>query len=151
MRPVLALAARRAFHLALPVLALALGPACLSVTPPGSAFATEPPGARVMIDGQDSGWVTPCQIALDLDRTHQVSLELDGYAPFALELVPSYRRNVVDWYLGATGNASTRRGGQSTIRFPLFLPTQDLIYPFRVNKALLPARVFARLRPQDGT
>jgi hypothetical protein len=41
----------------------------LDVSPPGTAFASEPPGARVEIDGQDSGWVTPCMIALDVERT----------------------------------------------------------------------------------
>ena len=119
-----------------------VAPGCLNMTPPASSFATEPPGARVWIDGQDSGWVTPCLIALDVEDPHTVSLELDGFTPYQIALAPSYRRQVVDWQLGASG-------AQSTIHFPLFLPPWDLFYPFRVNHGLQPARIFVRLRPQD--
>lgn len=126
----------------LAVLALALAPGCLTVTPPASAFASEPPGARVYIDGQDSGWVTPCLIALDPEETHAVSLELDGFTPYTIELRPSLRVHVIDWDLGATG-------AQSTIHVPIFLPPEDLARPFRVDDGLQPARIFARLRPKE--
>lgn len=125
--------------LALPVLALAA--ACVSATPPGSFLSSEPPGARVLIDGQDSGWVTPCHIALDTERVHSVSLELAGFAPYRIELKPSLRYHVVDWALGATGV-------QSTIHFPIFLPQPDFFAPFRYQRPLQPVRVFARLRPE---
>jgi hypothetical protein len=39
---------------------------------------------------------------------------------------------------------------KSTIRFPLLLPTDDLLLPFREVNAPAPARVFVRLRPSGS-
>lgn len=133
-----------ALHRLLALAALAWLPGCLSASPHASTFASEPSGARVWIDGRDSGWVTPCQIALDEDATHLVSLELEGFAPYQIELQPSTRHHIVDWQLGASG-------AQSTITFPLFLPPSDLLLPFRRNRALHPVRVFAHLWPKEDS
>lgn len=123
--------------------ALALLPSCLDVSPSGTSFASEPPGARVHVDGRDSGWVTPCKIALDVDEPHVVTLAMVGYEPRELQLVPLHRRGLVSWSLGV--NAP-----QSTIHFPILLPGWDLFFPIRDSQALAPGRVFVRLRP-DAT
>lgn len=122
---------------------LALLPSCLNVSPPGTTFASEPPGARVHVDGRDSGWVTPCRIALDTDEPHVVTLAMDGYAPREVRLTPLNRRGLVSWSLGV--NAP-----QSTIHFPILLPAWDLFFPIRDWESQSPARVFVRLRP-DAT
>ncbi len=116
---------------------------CVSVSPPGASFASEPPGARVRVDGRDSGWVTPCQIALDAEQTHVVTLELEGYAPREVRLEPLERNGIIAWRQGVNGV-------KSTIRFPVLLPTQDLLFPFRASQAPAPSRVFVRLRPADA-
>lgn len=128
-----------------PTLAVALlfQASCLNVSPPGTAFASEPPGARVRVDGRDSGWVTPCQIALDVEESHLVTLELDGYTPREVQLGPLERHGIIAWRQGVNGV-------RSTIRFPILLPTEDLLIPFRESSALAPGRVFVRLRPADA-
>jgi hypothetical protein len=131
-----------ALRLLLVAVGLALANACLTVTAPATSFSSDPPGARLLVDGQDSGWVTPCLVALDVERTYEISLELEGFVPYRIALRPSYRRQVVDWQLGASG-------AQSTIHFPLFLPQPDLFRPFRLDHSLQPGRVFARLRPRE--
>jgi hypothetical protein len=68
---------------------------CLNITPCGTTLASEPPGARVRVDGRDSGWVTPCMIALDAEETHVVTLELDGFAPREVVLEPLERHGIV--------------------------------------------------------
>ena len=66
--------------------------------PASIAITTQPPGARIVLDGQDAG-TTPLEGAeLEPDRSHAVSLSLDGYQPvdtsiFA-EADQSYELNV---------------------------------------------------------
>lgn len=125
-------------------LGLALGGAsCVTVTPPGTAFASEPPGARVHVDGQDTGWVTPCQIALDLDRSHVVTVALAGYVPREIRLEASRRTRVVDWDQAVVGMGSSTH-------FPILMPIGDFLFPVREDWNLAPGRVFVRLRPESG-
>jgi hypothetical protein len=134
---------RAALRALLPCAALVWAASCLNVSPPGPTFASEPPGARVHVDGRDSGWVTPCQIALDPDDTHAVTIAMEGYAPRELLLVPQERLAIVDWLQGVNGV-------RSTIRFPILLPTWDLLMPLREIHALAPGRVYVRLRPAEA-
>lgn len=123
--------------------ALLFQTSCLNVSPPGATFASEPPGARVRVDGRDSGWVTPCQIALGDDQDHLVTLELGGYAAREVLLEPQERHGVIAWTQGVNG-------AKSTIRFPILMPASDLLFPFRRLRAQAPNRVFVRLRPADA-
>jgi len=116
---------------------------CVSVAPPGTAFTSEPPGARVNVDGRDSGWVTPCMLALDDEETHVVRLELAGYGAREVVLVPDRRRMIVNWQHGVNGV-------KSNVRFPLLLPVGDLFVPFREVRTLAPGRVFIRLHPESA-
>jgi hypothetical protein len=128
------------------VLALALaglGASCMTVSPPATSFASEPPGARVQVDGQDSGWITPCLIALDTDESHVVTLALDGYESREIRLEPLDRTMIIDWEQGVAGL-------KSSVVFPLLMPMQDLLLPFRNSSALAPGRVFVRLRPESA-
>jgi hypothetical protein len=123
--------------------ALACLTSCMSISPRGISVASEPPGARVHVDGRDSGWVTPCQIALDAEETHVVKIAMDGFQPRELVLSPLERHGIVAWHEGVNGV-------KSTIRFPLLLPTFDLLFPFRHSQALAPGHVFVRLRPAEA-
>ena len=116
---------------------------CLDVSPAGTAFVSDPPGARVLVDGRDSGWVTPCQFALDVEETYVVSFALPGYAPREVLLVPDTRRALIDWYQGVNGV-------KSATRFPILMPVDDFLFPLRTVQTLAPGRVFVRLRPQDS-
>lgn len=126
----------RLLHLAAAAAALALQ-ACLTVTPPGILVASSPPGARILVDGRDSGLVTPCNI----DVGHQdqwIQLELQGYATTALRLKEHTTRELVPWDQGIVRPPSWP--------FPLFLPGKDLFLPYRTDESPLPSRIFVELR-----
>ena len=118
------------------------GPGCRNVTPVGTMLATAPPGARVVVDGSDSGYVTPCFIALERQDAHDVRFELAGYEQAIVFLTPDARLEVVSWYDGQVAWVPLFFGG--------FLPFGDLFLPFRLDDSLTPGRVFVRLRPRVG-
>ena len=89
--------------------------ACVNVTPPGVFFATQPPGARVVLNEVDSGFVTPCMIDLDKSRVHEVRLELQGYEPRVFQVQPGGSVILVPWYHAVT---------PESIHFPLFATTE---------------------------
>ena len=125
------------------VAALACLASCLNISQEGTTLATEPPGARVHVDGRDSGWVTPCKIALDVEEEHVVTLQMDGFEPSEIVLQPLERSGIVTWQQGVNGV-------RATIRFPILLPVEDFFLPLRESDTLAPGRVFVRLRP-SGT
>jgi len=122
------------------VLACALaGAGCLRLTP-DTFVMSDPTGARVAVDGRDSGWVTPCQIDLERDVPHTIAVSLPGYAVREFVIVPERHMSMVTWPLGANGMSSTAR-------FPFLLPFVDLFFPLREKEFLAPGRLWVRLRP----
>jgi hypothetical protein len=136
-RPLLAL--RRASPLL--ALCLAILPACTFIGPgagdAGIAFASTPPGARILIDGKDSGFVTPCRLALDPGDAYKVELRLQGYVPAKIRLTSDSRADAILW-----SDMYIREG---VWNFPLWLNLKDTFQPFSYEKTLAPARVYARL------
>ena len=120
----------------LALLASALA-SCITVTPPGILVATTPPGASVFVDGEETGFVTPCNIALDRDD-HLLELRMRGYSSTRLTLRHSTRNTVVPWSTGIVSPI--------TWPFPLFLPAKDLFLPIRTDKSPLPSRIHVELR-----
>ncbi len=117
--------------------------ACVNITPPGTVLTSEPPGASVLVDGRDSGWVTPCTIALDSEETHKVEIVLPGYGSREILLLPDRRVLIVSWSQAVTGM-------RSTLTFPTRLPVEQLLFPFLEIETLAPGRVFVRLRPESA-
>ncbi|HEV8111380.1 MAG TPA: PEGA domain-containing protein [Planctomycetota bacterium] len=126
--------------LALPLLALALlapGCALFGHHDVGVSFFSEPPGARVIVDAKDSGFVTPCRMTLDADE-HQVELEMPGYKTAKVALVGVKTTEIVYW------RDMTIRA--ENWRFPLWLNMNDSVEPFKFRQALAPGRVYVRLQ-----
>ena len=119
------------------VLALALS-SCVGIQRArGVTIASDPPGARVLIDGKDSGFVTPT--ALDLDReTQRIDLVLEGY-----DTATRVVRTDSNW---STVHYDEMYIYSNTWRFPLWLNWRDGLVPFRQHKGFSPERLFVRLR-----
>ncbi len=100
-------------------------------------LASDPPGARVVIDEKDSGFVTPCVLELDPDDEARVALELPGYEVARRRLVPERHAEAILWrdmYLRS-----------EVWHFPNWLNTRDFFEPIKVDKRYSPARIFVRL------
>jgi len=100
-------------------------------------LASDPPGARVLIDDKDSGFVTPCVLELDPADDARVVLELPGFEPARRLLVSERDAQAVLWrdmYLSSR-----------TWTFPIWLDTRHFFQPIAVDRRLVPGRVFVRL------
>lgn len=122
------------------LLAVLCGAGCRNVSPAGIHFSSEPPGAAILVDGADSGWVTPCEVALDVEREHEVELAMTGFAPRRFLLVPDEQRSFVSWNQAVNGLRARQRA-------PFLMPAEDLLLPFREVRTLTPGRIFVRLHP----
>lgn len=120
------------------LLAGLFGSSCIANTAsPGVFLATNPPGARVFVDGADTGFATPCSLDLDKTNEHEVAFVLDGYDVARRDLYPNTNWSAVPW---SDGDIDL-----GVWRFPLFLTFEGLFFPFRENDNLVPSRVYVSL------
>ena len=121
------------------IAALLLGTGCHAVglTRTAVSFATDPPGAKVFVDRQDSGFVTPCRLTLPSGDTHKIEIAMAGYEPVKLNVEHGPHANVVLW--------RDMSVGPQTWRFPLWLNLEDFFEPFKIRRYYSPGHVFVRL------
>jgi hypothetical protein len=125
------------------VLALApLAASCVEMQrTPGMMFATAPAGARVVVDGVDTGFVTPCHV--DLERApHDIDLVLEGFRPASVHSEKGGENWLIHW--------DEAWINESNWRFPLWLNARDGLFPVKLEMTYDPARVFVRLRLIEG-
>lgn len=125
---------RIAFALAA-ALPLALG-SCKAPHP--IQFASDPPGASVLVDGVDTGFVTPCMLDIPDEDSRRVDIRLTGYQPATRYLTLQRGGELVYWR-----DSITRL---ETWRFPLWLGSEDFFIPYKRRGGESPARVYVRLR-----
>lgn len=116
--------------------ALLLATGCKTTERPVS-FTTDPAGARILLDGKDSGFVTPALLRLEREP-QTVRFELDGYVPAERDLRPGKRRSTVYWREMSVS--------YKTWHFPLWLNRDDTFTPYKVDKSLMPNRLYVRLK-----
>ena len=111
---------------------------CISTeADPTLSIATEPPGAQVLINGVDTGFATPCMLAVD-DELMRIDIQLNGYE--------SERRIVTRDPKLETRYWNEMNSSSRTWRFPLFLNIHDFLnHPAREIMLLAPGRIFIRL------
>jgi len=119
----------------LPGLLLALA-ACRTQAP--VHFSSSPPGASVLINGQDTGFVTPCLIELEDAPVRRVQFQLRGYRTEARVLRDEKRSELVTW------RESTH--SYKTWNFPLWLGAEDFFIPRKSLSGESPSRLYVRLR-----
>lgn len=105
---------------------------------PGVQLSSTPPGARVDIDGEFSGFVTPARIDLATDDWHVVGVTLEGYEPQTRLVGPGTRLVAVDWREATAGIGDS-------FRFPLLMPFESIL-PFTVEARSEPQRLHFHLR-----
>ena len=105
--------------------------------PPGVVIASNPPGARILVDGEDTGFVTPCNLGLP-HKPATIDLLLPGYQPAQIELVPTTKN-----YLLPRRDAMAN---YNTWYFFLWLNVVDFLTPIKRVKRLSPGRIHVPLR-----
>lgn len=124
---------------ALAALLLALGAATGACRAPRPVhFASDPPGARVVVDGTDSGFVTPCRLELRNKSSRRIDLELDGYQTATRFLGFEKRGELVYWRDAAVS--------YNTWDFPLWLGFRDFFVPYKRMSGESPGRLYVRMR-----
>lgn len=104
----------------------------------GVTFSSDPPGARVLVNGADSGFVTPTGLALPRGDWHRIEIRKEGYESVSRLISPQIRVYTVPWTDGYLGS--------HTWWFPFFLTFEDLLAPVLVDDNSAPQRLHARLR-----
>jgi len=103
----------------------------------GVMVSSHPVGARVLNDGRDSGFATPCCLAIDRKK-QRIDLVLDGYQRASRIVTDDNRTYLIYWreaYLGP-----------KTYCFPTFLNFYDVWVPVRFEETYSPERIFVRMR-----
>jgi hypothetical protein len=127
-----------------PLLLALLGAAsCFSVQPaPTLSLSTHPPGALVLINGEETGFATPCILAVE-EELIRVEIVLEGYDPETRIVTRDPKLETRYW--------SEMNAGSRTWRFPLFLPIHDFFAsPVREVMILAPGRIFIRMDRRIG-
>jgi hypothetical protein len=127
-----------ALHAATLLLGLPLFVSCVSVTrTPGMMVASDPPGAKVMVDGVDSGFITPCHLGLERE-THTVDLVLPGYQVARFRVHPTSYTYAMRW--------SDMYQDPQTWHFPGWLNFRDFIAPVKKELGWEPTRIHVPMR-----
>ena len=103
----------------------------------GVMIASHPAGARVLINGRDSGFATPCCLALDAEK-QRIDLVLDGYQTASRIVTDDNRTYLIYWneaYLGP-----------NSYHAAIFLNFYDFWVPVRFEETYAPERLFVRMR-----
>lgn len=101
------------------------------------SLASDPPGAKVLVNKKESGFVTPCVIALDPGDDQRIDLEYPGYVTATRVLTPDHQAYAVlgrDMYIRP-----------EVWRFPLWLNTRDVFVPVKYDRTLSPGRLYVKL------
>ncbi|MBK7876634.1 MAG: PEGA domain-containing protein [Planctomycetes bacterium] len=101
------------------------------------SIASDPPGARVLIDRRDSGFVTPCFLALDRGDGARIDLEYPGYVTATRLVTPDHQVYAILW--------SEMHVRPNVWNFPLWLNTRDLFVPIKWDKTMSPGRLYVKL------
>lgn len=100
-------------------------------------FSTSPAGAQIVLDGRETGFVTPATLDIEDKEVRQVELRLPGYRTAKRVLLLAEHREVVPWKDATVTYL--------TWRFPLFLAFPTVFIPVRKIRGEQPSRLHVRL------
>jgi hypothetical protein len=115
-------------------------PGCVLFSgPKGIVVSSDPPGATVSIDRRDSGFVTPCTLAVDAEDDKRVDIALQGYETETRFITPDHEVYAILWREMSVGL------GQAAFDFPLFINFRDFFAPVKYRSTVSPGRIHVRL------
>ena len=111
------------------------GSGCYST--PMVSLSSDPPGAKVLIDERDTGFVTPCELTI-ANSDHRIDFVLPGYDPMTRWTTNGRLAQAVIW--------NDMFISFQTFRFPLWLNYRDFLIPVEQITGPLPNRIFVRMQ-----
>ena len=131
--------------LAVLVLAVLAGTSCTWFKRnPKVLVTSEPPGARVFVDGTDTGQTTPAviDIAGNFGTDHVVELRRRGYR--------NQQRRLDQHTVGYTSRWIDGASTPEVVPLFVFWTFGDFFTPFGVRGAIVPGELFVRLQRDDA-
>lgn len=119
---------------------LLLQPACTWFAGNRNVLVTsEPPGARILVDGVDTGRTTPYLLDLGgmMASDHVITLTKPGFQPSSRYVTHHTEGYTSRWIDGAAD--------MGLLPWPLFWSTGDTLAPFAVRWAHVPGELYVRL------
>jgi hypothetical protein len=117
---------------------LLLTPGCvLFQHPQGISVSSDPPGATVLIQGRDTGFVTPCVIDIDPSGDERVDFVLPGHETETRFITSEYDVYTILWREMSVGF--------DTWDFPLFVDLRDFFVPVKIHERVIPGRIHVKL------
>ena len=138
-------AAMRFVPLLLTLLSLLTTPACTWFSSKERVLvSSEPLGARIVVDGYDTGRTTPASLPLGglFGGDHTIVLHKKGYRPAARRVCQYTEGYTSKWIDGAYDLVMPP--------LPLFWTGGDLLTPFGVRAAIIPAELHVVLERDDA-
>jgi hypothetical protein len=107
-------------------------------------FTSDPPGARILIDGHDTGRTTPASIAIagNFGHNHEITIQKRGYRAEQRVLYQHTDGYTSKWIDGAYDVAMPP--------LPFFWTPGDFLFPFAVRGAAVPAEMHVKLYPEGS-
>ena len=135
----------RRLRLTAALLALSLGQACTFFTSKDHVLVTsDPQGAAIAIDGYDTGRTTPARVQIGgLGGTdHLITLSKPGYRTTTRKVTQFTEGYTSQWIDGAYEMALPP--------LPFLWTFGDVVTPFGVRGAILPAELYVQLEGEDA-
>lgn len=106
-------------------------------------ITSDPPGARIVVDGRDTGQTTPARLAIGgtFGTDHDVTVTKKGYRPTTRRVYQHTEGYTSKWIDGAYDAV------MPTI--PLFWTAGDFVFPFGVRSAIVPHELHVKLYRTD--
>lgn len=110
----------------------------------GVLISSEPLGARIVIDGRDSGETTPHRLIIggNFGSDHLLELKKPGYRTARRRLYQHTEGYTSKWIDGVYDFVMPP--------LPLFWTPGDFAFPFGIRGALLPAELYVQLEKDDA-
>jgi hypothetical protein len=127
------------------LLLLLLTPACTWFSSKEHVLvSSEPLGARILVDGVDTGLTTPAKVSIGglFGGDHTIALHKKGFRPSTRRVYQYTEGYTSKWIDGAYDAAMPP--------IPIFWTTGDFLTPFGVRAAILPAELYVVLEREDA-
>lgn len=108
-------------------------------------ISSEPLGARILVDGRDTGATTPARLTIggNFGSDHLIVLDKPGYRPAARRVYQHTEGHTSQWIDGAGFDTGM-------LPLPIFWSPGDFVFPFGIRGALLPAELYVQLEKSDA-